>query len=600
MAVVTATLLLLAIIPVYGAPSLSVGTTANYDLSASVSVTQSCTTDPVSLAYQACTGNVPPSNPPIMGQPFLNDDFGYVNTTQMAAAGWSLVSNVPSSWFGFGNSQVTFQNDGTSGAGASWTKIPSNLANWSVSARAAWVGNTVGNIQINVITKSYFYGWQADGYFYRYGLGRDPLGTDCCNSAAIAAGYTPQRNVFHTLRLDMLNNVMSGYFDGQLIVTYNEPNATLGGTDLTWIGIQGSWNSYDSYDWITAAPLSPGPPAAVPPPPAPTTARVNLSGNLGWNVQGLSTSRANLQVSHNIAVSVPVGILNVTPVTESGSFPQPIDLVTRQESPGTTTALLRAIMSASIPVTSGVGGQSSPSPALSSMFANPNGPDYTQWWVNGPLSIGSPVQILQGWSSVTGSGGVNLGNSIGSRDTWTVTSEVTQNINTNIPNTSNPLGAPDVSTASLDLSLVWSFDKTADLLLRNNDTISLTMHSETSIGFNPPPCTGPICTIGPVPPCTGSNCILTTPVKVIRDTSVKANLTLLLSSTSLQLKPQPTGPISQARTLMNTLASLPWTTMGVAGLVAGAIAGAAVLVTRKKGKVPPQIPGAPPGPSVNP
>ena len=346
-------LFLLAVAPVHGAPSLSLGSTAKYDLSATATVTQSCTSDPVTFAYQACTGIIPPTPPPIFGQPFLNDNLTYSNVTQMRNAGWGIDPSLASSYFSFGNSTVTFKNDGSTAPGASWTHVPANTVNWSVSTRVAFVGNYYGTLQLNLNTVGHYYTWEARGTYDNFGLGRYYAGQPCCDVVANASSYIPQLNVWHILRADMLNNVISGYFDNNLILSYTEPDNTPGDTALTSIGIQGAFLTYDSYDWITAQPLIPLPPV-VPPPPAPKTVQVDLSGNIGWNVEGLSTSRANLVVSHNVAVSIPFGILNLTPVTESGSFPQSIDLATRQESPGTAAALLKALMSATLPATSGL------------------------------------------------------------------------------------------------------------------------------------------------------------------------------------------------------------------------------------------------------
>ncbi len=578
LSLVAATLFLLAIAPVYGSPSLNLGSTAKYDLAARAILTQSCTSDPVAFAYQACTGIVPPPNPPIIGQPFLNDDFNYANITQMMNAGWGMDPNLPASYFSFGNSVVTFKNDGTVAPGATWSRIPANLANWSISTRVEWVGGSYGTLQLTIATTGHFYTWEARGTYDDFGLGRYDYGQSCCHVVANATSYTPQLNVWHVLRIDMVNNVISGYFDGKFVLTYVDPDTTPGSTDLNSFGIQGSFLTYDAYDWIAAAPLTPAPPTVLPS-PAPTTFQVDLSGNVGWNVEGLSSSRANLDVSHTLAVSVPLGALTFSPVTESGSFPQSIDLATREESPGTASALLKGIASAYLTTTSGLAGRTgSYWPTLSTMLANTSGPDYTQWWVNGPLSNGSPVQILHGWSSVTGSESLDLGGSLGSRDAWIVTSQLSQTVNTNIPNLSNPLGSPDTSTTSFDLNLLWSFDKTADLLLRNNVTLSLATHSVTATALYP------------FQPCAGSVCTTSNFVNVIRDASVKADLTLLLSSTSLSLSGHGAGSSARAPSRMGSIAALLWTPMGIVGLAAGVTAGLAVVFARKvRGNVPPAV-----------
>jgi hypothetical protein len=558
---VSTLLFLLAITPVYASPSLSLGSTSSYNLTGKLVFSQSCTSDPVAVAYQACTGKIPPPTPPILGQPFLNDDFNYANMSQMQAAGWML-NNIPASYYSFGNGLVTFLNDGTQGGGATWTQVPPNFANWSVSARIEWMGNSVGDLQINLLTKGHFYVWEADGYYNEFGLGRYYPGQPCCHGAANVSGYVRQLNVFHTLRIDMSNNTIAGYFDGKFILSYFEPDTSPGATDLVNIGIQGSWNTDNSYDWITAAPATPAPPVPVPP-PSPTTFQADLTGNVGWGVEGLGSGQANLLVSHNVALSVsPIPSVSFTPVTESGSFEQSINLSTRVESPGTAASLLKSALAMYLPALSASARGASGS-VLQSMIAGQSaGPDYTQWWVNGPLSIGSPVQILRGWSSVTGNENLTLGSTLGTRPAWLVTSQLSQTVSVNIPNPSNPLGSSATSTASLGLKLLWSFDKNSDLLLRTSNTITLTLQSVAPVSIYLPCPSTYFCPSEPAI------------VTVTRNTTVTASLALLLSSTSLVLG-------GQATTLLGRLAGLPWMPLGLAGLAVTIIAGVVVMFRRK-------------------
>src|SRR5438132_13024970 len=87
-----------------------------------------------------------------------------------------------------------------------------------------------------------------------------------------------------------------------------------------------------------------------------------LDGNVGWKVEGLSSSTANLLVSHNLAVSVSVPQLpglTITPVTESGTLVQSIDLATRVESAGTATDLIEHVLDAYASASSGSYGYNS-------------------------------------------------------------------------------------------------------------------------------------------------------------------------------------------------------------------------------------------------
>src|SRR5205809_7683106 len=75
----------------------------------------------------------------------------------------------------------------------------------------------------------------------------------------------------------------------------------------------------------------------------PSSYQVDLGGNLGWNVVGLSTSQGNLNVSHQISLSVsPLPGISITPVTASGSYEQSINLSTRAESLSTATGIVES------------------------------------------------------------------------------------------------------------------------------------------------------------------------------------------------------------------------------------------------------------------
>ncbi len=206
----------------------------------------------------------------------------------------------------------------------------------------------------------------------------------------------------------------------------------------------------------------------------PTSFQLGLTGSLGWKIVGLSSSQANLLVSHNIALSVsPSGIpISFTPVTESGSFEQSINLSTRVESPGTAQA-------------------------------------------------------------------------------WIVTSNLAQTFNLNIPNVNSPLGPSSTSTAKAKIGFQWSFDKSTDLLLKNNDTISFSTLSVT-------PSTVYVGT-GPVD------------VSVTRTMSATVILTVQLSATSLSLNGGQQTPA------LSPLSPRSWMSVGLVGLAAGVVSGALLL-----------------------
>src|SRR5437016_14315311 len=101
-------------------------------------------------------------------------------------------------------------------------------------------------------------------------------------------------------------------------------------------------------------------------------------------------------------------------------------------------------------------------------------PSYTLWWVNGPLSNGSPVQVMDVWASVTGSENLNLG-SLGNVPAWIVTSPFSQSVNLSVA--SSPFGPSRPSAqAALHLNILWSYDKGSDRLVRSRATGTIPMH----------------------------------------------------------------------------------------------------------------------------
>jgi len=375
-------------------------------------------------------------------------------------------------------------------------------------------------------------------------------------------------NVTHTVTANVTANVGLPSFDSGILPPDSSFQYTFTQT--------GFYHYYDSgFTFMQGTILvTPAPPP--PPPPSPTSVQVDLSGTLGWNVEGLSTTQANLNVSHQISLSVsPLPGISFTPVTESGSYEQSINLSTRAESPSTATGIVESFSTSLASALAGATFATGvTSPVFQSTLLASNTPDYTTWWVNGPLSLGSPVQILHGWSSVTGSESLNLPGSIGTRSAWIVTSQLSQTINISIPDPSNPLSST-TSTAAVILKLLWSYDKSTGLLLRNDNAASLTTHSvaQTTIGT----VTGPV------------------PVTVTRDMALTIDIALRLSTTSLSLPKSP----SRTSTLMGLLSAMPWVPLGIAGLAAGVAAALIVWFTRraKGATLPGSAPATAPIPS---
>ena len=330
------------------------------------------------------------------------------------------------------------------------------------------------------------------------------------------------------------------------------------------------------------------PPQPAVPIPIPTKITINLDGTVGWTVQGLDSSNALLQVDHSITVSVSRAPgVTVSPVSERGSFSQNIDLATRIDSPGTASALLRGLFSSYLsglpysyypPRTTGQllpgGALNDPFKSLqnSSVVVQPvsgvlaqqllsqlpgraadSKQSYTMWWVNGPLANGETVKILTGTSAVTGDETLNLGDTIGNRNGWLVTSMLLQSIDTSIPLSGS-------STVSFSLNLSWTFDKKNDLLLRHATTASIDSKSVTS-QMIPLPCQLS-------PPCVAAQ------VTVTRQNHIDLNLSLKLQSTDVKLDSN-SGASNSDNTLTSAFLQLPWTIMGP--VIAGAAGGLTAL-----------------------
>lgn len=356
----------------------------------------------------------------------------------------------------------------------------------------------------------------------------------------------------------------------------------VGSTYTHQFSIPGTYHYYCAiHPWMKGVVDVSRPPPAQPPPTT-SSLQVNFDGSVAWTVIGLSSDVANLKIDHNVAVSVsPLPGVTFTPVTEQGSFEQKITLATRVESPGTAPSLILSLLRSIPPIysappiygtrtaqvytgslpptfanstsTASVGGSmfSGIMPVLLSSNSDP----VTMWWVDGPLSLGSPVQILTGSSSVTGSESLNLGTALGTRDAWLVTSQFSQSINTTTPPPSS-----SASSTSLALNLLWSFDKRGDLLLRNGADV---MVATRSVGSEQ------VLTGNPCGP--SGWCPTFAQVTVTRTMTAQLNLALRLTSTDLNLNKRMMTSSSTSASLLEIMASIPWLPFGATGAAAGVL-----------------------------
>src|SRR5437867_8957411 len=176
----------------------------------------------------------------------FRDDFNYSSIDQLQAAGWTTGGGAPPSYFNVSNGTLTLLNDGYAGASVEWNHAPAGVTNWNVSLRGEWVGNWVGSIGLTVRTTGHTYLFLADGYYPQFGVGRDGVGV------AAFPGYTPELNVWHILRLDMVQGTLYMFFDGVQVGSYTELDATPGNNNLAGIATGGAWETDNSFDWVQA------------------------------------------------------------------------------------------------------------------------------------------------------------------------------------------------------------------------------------------------------------------------------------------------------------------------------------------------------------
>ncbi len=395
-----------------------------------------------------------------------------------------------------------------------------------------------------------------------------------------------------------------------------------GSTFTNFFSVAGTYHYYCAiHPWMRGElDVSGPPPQPQPQPqPMPMTFKVNLDGTVAWTVRGLSTDTANLKVDHKVGVSIsPQPGVTFTPLTEQGSFEQSIALATRVESPGTATSIILALLR-SVPALY-LGGPRYPVGSLSSgsvttitsggptrlppnqtlvitsatrpvtpfdptvfsqmpaLFSDPGQPVYTMWWVNGPLSLGSPVKILTGSSSVTGDENLNLGTSLGTRAGWLVTSQFSQSVNASAP-------SPTTSSSNISfaLNLLWSFDKRGDVLLRSSADVAVMATNMNMQQTYTNPCA------------PNGYCPTYVSVVVTRTITATLNLALRLASTELNLNNR--ARLGTQSSFLETMANIPWLPFGAVGAVAAGIVGAGVwYVRRGRGKTL-ELGGSPPFPA---
>jgi len=179
-----------------------------------------------------------------------------------------------------------------------------------------------------------------------------------CDSANDSCGFYP------SYAITLLGNGVSWNNNGTLTHNITSMNTTSSGVPLfnatlppnhTFIHTFTTPGTYPYYDSshpsmhgtvsVIAYPNPPPVPIVTYPNPQPTNIQAEIDGTVSWTVVGLDNTNAVLKVDHELALSIsPMPGITITPVHESGSFEQSIELNTRLESPGTASSIIAHVV----------------------------------------------------------------------------------------------------------------------------------------------------------------------------------------------------------------------------------------------------------------
>jgi len=352
---------------------------------------------------------------------------------------------------------------------------------------------------------------------------------------------------------------------------------------------------------------------SIPAPPS-VVRDFTATGPVNWTIVGLDQENALLSIAHHVDVYNTTSNTHTLLASESGVFEDSINLSTRVES----ADLTRILSSLPYAYGYGYGGGYPPSPPTlfsgsATIYPIPyhTPPEvYTVWWVNGPLCLGSTVEVLTATGSVRGSQTIDLGTSLGSKDAWVVGSQFKEQFNQPPPVIPPNQNYPEyfIANNTVATSLQLDYGKASDLLLTTSDKLDQSyqfgyIYPTGSIlgggGFFP----------GPFPVFGGGGITLNQPVTVLRTQQTSITLTLNLGSTNIDLNNNATAP-SNANTaptntnpspgtstnaqptnnLQNSLTPMLYT---IAGIVVTSLIGGALWLfrrTRVSNQVLPQIP----------
>ncbi len=333
-----------------------------------------------------------------------------------------------------------------------------------------------------------------------------------------------------------------------------------------------------------------------PTPLPPTVQSFSLNGPVGWTVVGLD-DKAQLDVTHkitayNASATPPERLYN-----ESGVTGETVDLSTRKDS---STGLNPFIFLNSLPFPN-QGPFQFPPPGYPYPYSPPE--SYTVWWMNGPLKLGSTVEVLTIQSAVRGSESVSLGSSLGTHDAWTVSYVNSEAFNQTKPSSQfnyycysyNRFPYPGfiqtfqnpvcyTSGSSNVLSLRLDYGQRSDLLFSVDATVDT--YSQTTTVYP----TGSF-VYGQY---YGPGIQVSSPVNVVRTSRSTSSVNLKLTSTSLDLAsrtipPPTTGSGNPVSSPIRSIAAL-WM-YGTVSVVAAGLVGAGVWVALRARRNSQRVPG---------
>jgi plastocyanin len=356
--------------------------------------------------------------------------------------------------------------------------------------------------------------------------------------------------------------------------------------------ISGVFGYHDSiYQWMRGT-ITVNSLPSVPP----RVQETNTTGPVTWIVIGLDDN-AILSFNHALTTSANSTGSTRTSTNESGTLEETIDLSTREETPGLASQFryLPPIFLSNLGIGSnGLG--------YLPYYYYPPQTLYTIWWINGPVQIGSTIELLTSTGAVRGSGTFQLSGS--ALPFWSIQSDYADSYNQSqpggqqiIPIVPNPpifgIGGfqgsyPEYYTAgaSNTVSIALEYGQKSDLLFSTtantrNYYKQVTVYPAGSYIY---------------PYYGGLSTLVTHGVNVTNTYDSTVQISLTLESTNLDLSqrttPPPTGGGgTQSPTANAPSAMMPWLYTTIGAVAAAGVAIAVWIGTRLRKVTPSTLHG---------